>query len=132
VLIGLANTALQTIDSLGLTDDNSLRNEAEAKWFRALAYFDLVRVYGQVPKIDFRIYDASQANIPKVADISEIYALIDADLSFAEQHLPLNWKTATGSDPYPAGLQLGRHRRYMQKHFFTEINMQKPLVCVKV
>jgi starch-binding outer membrane protein, SusD/RagB family len=105
-LIGLANTALQTIDSLKLSDPSSLTNEAEAKWFRALAYFDMVRVYGEVPKIDFRIYSASQANIPK-SSISDIYALIDGDLTFAEQHLPLNWRNATGSDPYPGRLTSG-------------------------
>ncbi|MGE5108469.1 MAG: RagB/SusD family nutrient uptake outer membrane protein [Sphingobacteriales bacterium] len=106
-LIGLANTALQTIDSLALTDLPSLQNKAEAKWFRALAYFDLVRVYGQVPKINFRVYNAAQANVPKVANISEIYALIDEDLSYAEQYLPINWNASTGTSQYPGRLTKG-------------------------
>lgn len=90
VLIGQANTALQLADSLKLTDAASLVNIAEAKFFRAFAYFDLVRAFGQVPKIDFRVYNPSDAKKPK-ATVAELYALIDADLTYAEANLPANW-----------------------------------------
>jgi len=93
-LIGLANTALQFADSLHKTDSRSMINIGEARFFRAYSYFDLVRTYGQVPKIDFRVYDPAQGNIPKSSE-SDIYALIDADLQFAEANLPLQW---TGED----------------------------------
>jgi hypothetical protein len=89
-LINLANTALQTADSLKLTDKSSMVNMAEAKFFRAFAYFDLVRTYGDVPKIDFRVYNASQANIAK-SPASAIYALIDSDLEYAAANLPKTW-----------------------------------------
>ena len=89
-LINFANTALQTADSLGLTDGSSIVNLAEARFFRAFAYFDLVRTFGEVPKIDFRIYEASQANIPK-SPVGEIYALIDEDLQYAAANLPVTW-----------------------------------------
>jgi hypothetical protein len=88
--IGLCNTALQFADSLQLNDPASVQNVAEARFFRAFAYFDLVRSYGEVPKIDFRVYNAAQANVPK-ATVNEIYALIDQDLQFAAANLPLNW-----------------------------------------
>src|SRR5215203_1009294 len=86
-LINLANTALQTADSLKLSDPTSVSLIAEARFLRAFSYFDLVRSYGEVPKIDFRVYEASQANVAK-APIAEIYKLIDEDVQFAEQHLP--------------------------------------------
>lgn len=95
-LISLANTALQTADSLKLTDPASQVNIGEAKFFRALAYFDLVRVYGQVPKIDFRVYNPSEARRPKVSE-AEIYALIDADLQAAIAVLPPTWATGSGN-----------------------------------
>ena len=79
-LIHLTNTALQTADSLGLTGVESEVNIAEARFFRAFSYFDLVRTFGEVPKIDFRIYNAAQANIAK-SPITQIYALIDSDLA---------------------------------------------------
>ena len=91
VLINMANTAIKTSDSLKLNDPASLTNVAEAKFFRAFAYFDLVRTFGQVRKIDFPITSAAQVNsLPKSPE-SAIYALIDADLQAAEAGLPLNW-----------------------------------------
>jgi hypothetical protein len=84
------NNVLHDIDSLGLTDEASMVNKAEASFLRAYAYFDLVRDFGEVPKIDFKVYQTSEANIPK-SPVNEIYALIDQDLAFAEQVLPPTW-----------------------------------------
>lgn len=88
--IALCNNVIFEIDSLKLTDPPSLVNRAEATFMRAWAYFDLVRDFGEVPKIDFKVYETSQGQIKK-STVPEIYALIDADLQFAAQHLPLNW-----------------------------------------
>ncbi|HAK11867.1 MAG TPA: RagB/SusD family nutrient uptake outer membrane protein, partial [Chitinophagaceae bacterium] len=106
VLIGQANTALQIADSLKLTDAASQINRAEARFFRAFAYFDLVRAFGEVPKIDFRVYSAVDAQRPK-SSVAEIYALIDADLQFAAANLPSNWKNAAGSSRFPGRLTKG-------------------------
>ena len=89
-LIHLTNTALQTADSLHLEGVDSRANIAEARFFRAFSYFDLVRTYGEVPKIDFRLYDPAQANVAK-SSVSVIYALIDADLQYAASNLPAAW-----------------------------------------
>jgi hypothetical protein len=116
-LINLANTAIQTADSLKLTDAASLTNVAEARFFRAFAYFDLVRSFGEVPKIDFRVYQASQANIAK-STTAQIYALIDEDLQFAATNLPVNW--VVGSDnKYPGRLTSGAAKTLQAKaHIF--------------
>jgi starch-binding outer membrane protein, SusD/RagB family len=85
-----ANGIIQKVDSLYPNDPPSLINKAEAKFMRAYAYFDLVRDFGEVPKIDFKIYKAEDANIDK-SPVEVIYALIDEDLQFAIQNLPLSW-----------------------------------------
>lgn len=103
VLIGLANTALQTADSLKLSQPADLVNQAEAKFFRAFSYFDLVRAYGQVPKIDFRVYNAQDANKPK-ASLAELFTLIDNDLTFAETYLPTDWNNPSGQSRFPGRL----------------------------
>jgi hypothetical protein len=90
--INACNDVLHEIDSLHLTDPGSMINAAEAKFFRAWAYFDLVRDYGEVPLIDFKIYSIGDANKPK-STVAQIYALIDADLQFAAANLPLNWSS---------------------------------------
>ncbi len=90
LLIGNCNTILQIADSLKLSDPSSEVNIAEARWFRALSYWDLVRNYGEIPKIDFRIFTASDANIAKSPEAATL-ALIESDLQYAVAHLPLNW-----------------------------------------
>ncbi|MFN8243552.1 MAG: RagB/SusD family nutrient uptake outer membrane protein [Ferruginibacter sp.] len=90
-MISLCNDLLDQAKTGGFTDATSIINQAEAKFFRALSYFDLVRTFGEVPKIDFKIVNSTDGNIAK-STVPEIYALIDADLTYAEQHLPLIWE----------------------------------------
>ncbi|MEO5998576.1 MAG: RagB/SusD family nutrient uptake outer membrane protein [Chitinophagaceae bacterium] len=92
-MIIAANTIISDIDSLKLTDAGTLINKAEAKFMRAFAYFDLVRAFGQVPKIDFKINDAAQVNKPKAA-VADLFALIDADLTEAAGTLPVSWEAS--------------------------------------
>lgn len=101
ILIGLANDALEVAANLTTNDPATPVLSAEARFFRAYAYFDLVRTYGDVPKIDFKINKAADAQVAK-SPAAEIYALIDADLSYAEANLPLNWGVS-----YPGRLTTG-------------------------
>ncbi|HEX7905741.1 MAG TPA: RagB/SusD family nutrient uptake outer membrane protein [Chitinophagaceae bacterium] len=91
VFIGLCNDALDVAVKGNYTDPASLINVAEAKFWRAYSYFDLVRTFGDVPKIDFKINNPIDGNKPK-STVAQIYALIDADLAAAEQVLPLTWE----------------------------------------
>lgn len=126
VLIGFANTALQTADSLNLTAPADMINRAEARFFRAFAYFDLVRAYGSVPKIDFRIYSPQDAIKPK-APVADIYALIDADLTFAAQYLPLNWDNASGQSRFPGRLTMGAAKALHAKSYLYRQNWAQAL-----
>lgn len=90
VFIGLCNDALDLAARGNYTDPASIINIAEARFFRAYAYFDLVRTFGEVPKIDFKINNPTDGHKAK-STVAEIYALIDADLTYAEANLPLNW-----------------------------------------
>lgn len=101
------NILIKTVDSLKLTDPASMINLAEARFFRALAYFDLVRTYGKVRKVDFPVKTNAQVNSLPKSDETVIYALIDADLQFAVQYLPLNWRNALGQNKYPGRLTRG-------------------------
>lgn len=89
-MIYACNDILHDIDSLNLTSRGDMINMAEAKFFRAYAYFDLVRTFGSVPKIDFKIYNIGDANVAK-STVAQIYALIDQDLTFAAANLPDSW-----------------------------------------
>lgn len=120
-LINLTNTALQTADSLKLNDQAGKINIAEARFFRAFAYFDLVRCFGEVPKIDFRLYDPSQANIPK-STVPQIFALIDADLQYAATNLPVVWGAK-----YPGRLTSGAAKALLAKAYLFRGNFAQAL-----
>lgn len=100
-MIDVANIIIYTADSLQLSDPASLTNVAEAKFIRALAYFDLVRSFGEVRLVKVPIVNAAQVNSMAKSPVADVYALIDEDLSFGEQHLPVNWNTASGTSKYP-------------------------------
>lgn len=90
VLIQSANNVIHDIDSIGSQEAAVLVNLAEVKFMRAFAYFNLVRTFGEVPKIDFKIRNLGESNIPK-SSVEEIFALIDEDLQTAIAYLPSEW-----------------------------------------
>ncbi|MFT3682240.1 MAG: RagB/SusD family nutrient uptake outer membrane protein [Ferruginibacter sp.] len=91
-IINRANTILQLADSLDLSDPNTEIYRAEARFMRAYMYFDMVRVFGEVPLIDFRVYEASQAVVKK-GTVPEINKFIEDDLLFAIEKLPGVWES---------------------------------------
>lgn len=77
----IKNTPLAT----EVAEDERMQFIAEAKFLRALTYFDLVRNWGGVPlRTDLNL---EVVDVPK-ASLEEIYDLIIADLQDAEMNLP--------------------------------------------
>jgi len=89
LMINSANNALQAADSLKVSDEASLRNVGEACFFRAYAYFELVKNYGDVPLINFKIVNPADG-IKDKSPAASIYTFIDSNLQVAVQYLPLN------------------------------------------
>ena len=92
-IIYQCNDVIETIEKGNLTEENDLRNKGEALFFRAYCYFNLVRAFGEVPLVTFKVNDASEANVPKTT-AEEIYKQIDSDLTQAEGLLPRQWQSA--------------------------------------
>lgn len=105
-MINLANEALYTIDSLDLNNDVAIRNKGEACFFRAYAYFELVKNYGQVPLFNYRIASPTDG-IRDKATLAELYAFIDSNLQVASQTLPLNAATYGKDGGYKGRLTSG-------------------------
>ncbi|MGK6350557.1 RagB/SusD family nutrient uptake outer membrane protein [Parapedobacter sp. DT-150] len=89
--VARANRLLVNIDSVqdaSLTDTERLRYKAEAKIFRALVYFDMVRIWGDVPLITTEAPDITAENIEDVYDLYfpaqspevDVYRQIERDL----------------------------------------------------
>lgn len=82
-----ANTAIENIPNVTMDKTLKTRLISEAKFLRALYYFNLVRFFGDVPLITKleTINDAMGPRTPK----EEVYQQIISDLSAAETSLPL-------------------------------------------
>ncbi|MBX0289250.1 RagB/SusD family nutrient uptake outer membrane protein [Hymenobacter sp. HSC-4F20] len=95
------NRANQALDKIPLSPaPEATRNRliGEVRFLRGYFYFNLVRLFGGVPKLD-RVPAASEINDPnlqKRATAQEIYQLIIDDLQFAANNLPLKGATETG------------------------------------
>ena len=90
-LIHKVNDLLDEMSQNPSLTEGDLVNKGEALFVRAFCYFNLVRAFGEVPLIDFKVYDAAEANVPK-SSVAKIYELIDSDLTEAENSLPRTWE----------------------------------------
>lgn len=89
-IIAAANTAIAGADVLsGSIDESKLSPyRAEARFLRAFTYYHLVRIFGEVPLIDFAVDDPeSLLNVSK-SSVDDIYTSIIADLEYAKENLP--------------------------------------------
>ena len=89
-VINRCNYAIDNISVMG-EDRISLKKKnqfiAEARFLRALLYFNLVRTYGKVPLV---LKETTSLNDLKVArsSVDSVYSQIISDLEFAELNLP--------------------------------------------
>ncbi|MCC3154371.1 RagB/SusD family nutrient uptake outer membrane protein [Hymenobacter sp. BT770] len=96
--ISRANQALDKIPLSPAADVVKNRLLGEVRFLRGYFYFNLVRLFGGVPKLD-KVPATSEINNPdlqKRATAADIYALIISDLEFAAANLPLKGATETG------------------------------------
>lgn len=79
------NVLLQKIDQIDWTDNETLRNRyvGEARFIRAYLYFDMVRLWGNIPLLT----EPSTDNIPQ-ADPADVYTVIAEDLLYAADNIP--------------------------------------------
>lgn len=94
-----ANLVLESLEIIEDADDRA-RIEGEAKFLRAVAYFDLARLFGlpytqggqnsqpAAPIVLEAVVDASQIEFPSRNSVEEVYALVISDLNDAYDLLP--------------------------------------------
>ena len=80
-----ANMLLSKLDQVDWKGSESLRNvyEAETRYIRAFCYFDMARLWGNVPLVAV----PTTENVPQ-ANPDDVYKLIADDLKFAASNLP--------------------------------------------
>lgn len=80
-----ANMLLKNLDQVDWKGNDNLRKiyESEARFIRANLYFDMVRLWGNIPLIT----TPTTENVPQASPDS-VYRLITEDLKFAADNLP--------------------------------------------
>lgn len=86
------NIFLSKMDQIDWKGNAVLRNtyESETKFIRAYLYFEMVRLWGNIPLLT----EASSENIPQAAP-ADVYKVIAEDLVFAAENLPAGAYSAT-------------------------------------
>ncbi|MBN1132270.1 MAG: RagB/SusD family nutrient uptake outer membrane protein [Bacteroidales bacterium] len=86
-LISRSNLSIARIPDIEMDEDLKNRLFGEARFLRALGYFNLVRLFGDVPLVLTPESDLDKYLVPRTASDS-VYAQITRDLDFAAGHLP--------------------------------------------
>lgn len=109
------NTLLGKMDQIDWKEQTDVRNriEGETRTLRAIMYFDMVRLFGNIPLLTV----PSEENFPQ-ADPKEVYALIVEDLKFASENIP--------ADAYPkanSSKNDGRITPYAAKALLARVHL---------
>lgn len=88
--INRCNIVINRLPDIEMDEGLKQRYIAEAKFLRALAYFNLVRSYGGVPITTSETAGLDGLELPR-SSTEAVYALIETDLSEAEQVLPVSY-----------------------------------------
>ena len=86
-----ANILQERIQPFGFARVNQFKGEA--RFLRALAYFDLVRYWGPVPIVDKTLGIEESKKVPR-SPIADVYKFIVDDLTFAANNLPAAYPLA--------------------------------------
>lgn len=105
-VIARANLSIANIP--GINMDGGLQNRllGEARFLRALSYFNLVRMFGDVPLVLEPESDIDNYLVPRTG-LSVVYDTIISDLQIAANHLPRSYSGA-GKGRATKGAALGQ------------------------
>ena len=104
--LAVINNALLALKSgmvVGETPQTILQITAEGKFLRAFNYFNLVRIFGDVPLLTEETPVGSMMARNAVKDV---YSLIVSDLQYAAANLPSSWPGAPGKETSGAAMSI--------------------------
>lgn len=91
------NQAIANVPKFDIDDGLKNRLIAEAKFLRAYYYFNLVRIYGEVPLVDKVIDSENPGDLEKAntrVPTDQVYNFIEEDLNAARDVLPVSYPAA--------------------------------------
>ena len=110
--INLSNQLITNLPDIPMSEGKRNTLEGEARFLRALHYFELTRFFGDIP-IVLSPSSSGEANIRR--PLEEVYEVISEDLQFAYDHLPSSW----------AASEKGRATRWSAAAYMAKLHLYK-------
>lgn len=116
--ISRANVALENIEKVDM--DATLKKQflGEAHFLRALFYFNLVQLFGDVPLI-LQFKSVQDAMIPRTPT-DQVYAQIIQDLNYAEENLPISYSVQNIGRATRGAAKILLGKVYLTKHDYQQ------------
>jgi len=106
--INAANVVIAKVPNIEFNEQHRLHLESEARFVRAMMYFELVKYFGEVPLTITPTESADEAFISRT-NLDDVYNVIISDLEFAESNLSNNYRVGDGRPvPFAATALLGK------------------------
>lgn len=121
--ISLANIAIARIPGIAMNEMLRNRLVGEARFLRALMYFNLVRMFGEVPLL----LEENNPRLPGEASVEAIYAQIETDLKEAADALPLSYDAGNGRGRATRGAA----NAILAKAYLTQKNWEQASIYAK-
>lgn len=105
-VINACNMAIKYIPTIDMRQERIDQLVAEARWLRAYMYFNLVRLFGDIPMRVEPTEREDQAFLPRTPVLDIYNQVIIPDLEFAAEHLPLSrfdGRVKRGAAPFLLG-----------------------------
>lgn len=109
--INRTNSVLKNLgDASNISDADKKIIEGEARFLRGHYYFDLRKMFGNIPWID-----ETTADPASVTNTEEVWAKIEADFQYAYDNLPNTQSQKGRANKWAAGAYLGKIQLYQKK-----------------
>jgi starch-binding outer membrane protein, SusD/RagB family len=109
--IGRANTVLDRIDGIEMPESLSYRLKGEAHFLRALSYFNLVRIFGDVPLVVKEVNEPLAGLEHERIPLNLVYDKIIEDLENAANFLPERF----------SDIEIGRATKFAAKSLLGKV-----------
>ncbi|MGK7395104.1 MAG: RagB/SusD family nutrient uptake outer membrane protein [Candidatus Cyclobacteriaceae bacterium M3_2C_046] len=118
--ISTTNAAIDGVTKINGSEQVKQQLEAEARFVRAFCYYHLVRLFSDIPYIDYFVNDPDAIRDISSTPEAEVYQNIIADLEFGKQHLADQYTSDVRTRPTK-----GTAASYLASVYLTRGDFQK-------
>lgn len=109
--VNRANAVLKNLaNAVGISDADKQRLAGEARFLRGHYYFDLKKMFGNIPWVDETTEDPAV-----VGNTEDVWSKIEADFKFAYDNLPNTQSQKARANKWAAGAYLGKAQVFQKK-----------------